>query len=70
MSAGTALPGLEPRTCLRIGRKRMAHLPRVLIEDDRVVLRTRCKLDPMPEGVTETCDIPTCEPCIEHWEAS
>jgi hypothetical protein len=54
---------LTPRATLRIGRKRTLHLPRVLIEDNRVVIRTRCGLDPLPEGFTETFAIPTCDDC-------
>lgn len=55
---------MTPRAVLRIGRTRANHLPRVLIEDSRVVIRTRCGLDPLAEGFTETTGFPTCEPCI------
>ena len=61
---------LTPRPTLRIGRSRTLHLPRVLIEpptgnaaDQRVVLRTRCGLDPIGDGFTETYGIATCEAC-------
>lgn len=48
---------------MRIGRKRTQHLHRVLIEDNAVVIRTRCGLDPTEEGWTETFGFPTCDEC-------
>lgn len=61
---------LTPRTVMRIGRKRTQHLPRVLIEGKNVVLRTRCGIDPLDEGWTETAGFPTCEACIEQEAAA
>lgn len=54
-------------TIVRIGRQRTAHMPRVLIEDNAVVVRTRCGtlLTPCLEGFTETYGIPSCLECIE-----
>lgn len=56
----------EPAPCavLRIGRRRALHLPRVLIEGNNVVIRTRCGLDPKDAGFTETTAVPTCTDCI------
>ena len=53
-----------PRAVMKLGRKRTLHLPRVLIEDQAVVIRTRCGLDPLADGFTETFGLPTCETCI------
>lgn len=64
MSAPT-LDGLRPVPVLRIGRERTLHRPRVLIEGQRVVVRTRCGRDPLPGGFTETTGIPTCDECGE-----
>lgn len=50
-------------TTWRIGRKRATHAPRVLIEDNRVVLRTRCGIDPLVEGFTTTFGVVTCQDC-------
>lgn len=61
---------LEARSCLRIGRQRALHLPRVLIEGQAVILRTRCGLDPLPDGFTESYGVPTCEACIESEAAA
>lgn len=68
----TTLPTLTPRAVIYIGRKRVAHLPRVLIEDQAVILRARCGI-PLTrangwvvEGFTETTGVPTCEACIEQ----
>jgi hypothetical protein len=61
---------IDARTTIKIGRKPTLHLPRVLIEGNAVVLRTRCGLDPhlAPGGTetsfTETYGIPTCDVCI------
>lgn len=65
MSDADVLPMLDPRACLRVGRKHTQHLPRVLIENNRVVLRTRCGIDPLPAGFTETTTIPTCQRCLD-----
>ncbi len=54
---------IEQAPTMRIGRKRTLHRVRVLIEDERVVIRTRCGLDPTDEGFTETFGIPTCDDC-------
>lgn len=56
---------VTPGTVLRIGRKRTQHQPRVLIEDNRVVIRTRCGLNPLPEGFTETTGFVTCDDCAD-----
>lgn len=54
----------EPQTTiLTIGRRRAQHAPRVLIEAGRVILRTRCGLDPLPAGFTETRGRVTCDAC-------
>jgi hypothetical protein len=64
-----ALVPLAP--VLRIGRKRTTHSPRVLIEDGAVVLRTRCGLDPLPDGFTETFEgLIGCDECRAAWEAA
>lgn len=55
----------HPGTVLRVGRKRTQHAPRVLIEGNRVVIRTRCGVDPLPEGFTETTGYVTCEACLD-----
>lgn len=54
---------LDPVPVLRIGRKTALHRTRVLIEDNRVVIRTACGLDPVVEGFTESFGIPTCDDC-------
>lgn len=54
---------MDPVPTFRIGRKRTLHRVRVLIEDNRVVVRTRCGIDPTAEGFTETFGIPTCDEC-------
>lgn len=58
-------PELETRTVMRVGRKRTQHLPRVLIEGKAVVIRTRCGIDPLVFGWTETHGVPTCDACID-----
>lgn len=54
---------------LKLGRKHTLHRANVLIEDNRVVLRTRCGLDPIIDGFVETFGIPTCDTCDQAWEA-
>ncbi|WP_346007428.1 hypothetical protein [Janibacter terrae] len=66
----TLAPELDTRTVMRIGRKRTQHLPRVLIEDGHVVLRTRCGIDPLGDGWTETHGIATCDACIDDETAA
>ena len=57
---------LTPMPVLKIGRKHALHLARVLIEDGRVVVRTRCGLSsPVDEGFTETFGFPSCTECME-----
>ena len=57
---------LTPGPTLHIGRTKTLHKPRVLIEDSRVVVRTRCGLDPVTQGFTETFGIATCSACIDQ----
>ena len=54
---------LSPMPTLRLGRKHTLHRVRVLIEDNHVVIRTGCGIDPLIEGFTETYGIPTCDDC-------
>ena len=63
----TLAPQLDGRLVVRVGRKHKQHLLRVLIEDNAVVVRTRCGiiLTGHPEGFTETHGVPTCEACID-----
>lgn len=61
MSAETLL---DPVPVFRIGRGRTTHRARVLIEDGRVVVRSRCGLlRDVGQGFTETLGFPTCEKC-------
>lgn len=53
---------LTPLPVLKIGRKHTLHLARVLIEDGRVVVRTRCGI-PRDDEFTHTFGIPTCDSC-------
>lgn len=48
---------------MRLGRARAQHRVRVLIEDDRVIVRTGCGLDPTIDGFVETFGFPTCGDC-------
>lgn len=68
MTADALTPALVPT--IRIGRKRTTHHPRILIEDNRVILRTRCGLNPLTDGFTETHGYVTCEPCEADWNNS
>lgn len=62
MSDQTAL--LTPVPTLRLGRKRTLHRYKLDIEDNRVIVRTRCGLDiDENEGFEETYAIPTCDGC-------
>ena len=54
---------LSPTTVMRIGRKRTQHRIRVLIEENRVVIRTTCGLDPLPDSFVETSGFVTCDAC-------
>jgi hypothetical protein len=54
---------LTPVPVLRLGRRKTNHRARVLIEGNRVVIRTRCGLDPLTTGFTETFGFPSCDSC-------
>ena len=56
-------PQIDPVPVLRLRRGRILHRVRILIEQDRVVIRTRCGLDPTRDGFTETIGVPTCPVC-------
>lgn len=67
------LPTMDLRPIFRIGRGRIWHIARVLIEDDsnghaHVVVRARCGME--RTEWTETFGIPTCEECIQAEEAA
>jgi hypothetical protein len=54
---------VSPVPTLQVGRARKLHRPRVLIENNRVVIRTACGIDPTAEGFTETIGFVSCEEC-------
>lgn len=57
---------MTPVPVFRLGRKRTTHRARVLIEDNRVVVRSACGLlRDVDEGFTETFGFPTCDECGE-----
>lgn len=56
-------------TVIRIGKTRTQHAWRVLIEDGRVIVRTRCGLDP---GTDRTLlqGFTTCDDCFTSEETT
>ena len=62
---------VTPVPVVTIGRRKLTHSIRILIEDSQVVVRTRCGLDPLPEGFTETTEgFIGCDECRAAWEAA
>lgn len=60
----------ETSPVLTIGRSRTQHSPRVLIEGQCVVIRTRCGIDPLDQGFTERHGYITCDECAAQKAAS
>lgn len=59
-----ALPLLTPVPSVRFGRQRTVHGYKLHIEDQRIVLKTRCGIDTTDTEYDVTHRIVTCDDCL------